>query len=791
MKNLLLAFVLPVFLPLTTTCQAIENLSTLSLPQIMQGNDFVGHLPSGISWSENGRYVYFNWNPDADTLSSLYRTSRSGSFPVKVSAEEQAAKIGRGIYSADHQQKVYAKNGDIFLWDANQGFARQITNTVDRESAPRFSGNESRVLYVKSGNLYAWHRRTGETTQLSDFREGKTPSGPPTLPHRDWLQRDQLEYFRVLKERKVRSETRRDRNQQLNPGRPLKYYYGKKRISNIQASPKLDFITFRLSQSAGEKGTKVPNYVTESGYIQDIPARSKVGSPQDTYQMGVYDVRADSVYLLDTEQIPGIYDKPDFLEDYHEGQEAYDNQYEKPREVLIHGPIYSDDEQAIVVVRSLDNKDRWIMLLDLPTGKLEVLDRQRDEAWVGGPGVSGWNFSMGNIGWMPGQQKIWFQSEETGYSHLYTIDVNTLDKKALTSGNYEILSAQLSRDQERFYITANAEGPHDQHFYHLPAAGGALTKITSRDGNHQVTVSPDEQMLAVRYSFSNQPWELYLMENKAGAEMKKVTKSTTDAFDAYNWRVPEIVWFTASDGTKIPARLYKPASAGGKSPAVIFVHGAGYLQNVHHWWSSYFREYMFHNILADNGYTVLDIDYRASNGYGRDWRTAIYRHMGGKDLSDQIDGAKYLADAHDVDPERIGIYGGSYGGFITLMALFTSPGTFRSGAALRSVTDWAHYNHGYTSNILNTPVEDSIAYYRSSPIYHAENLEDNLLILHGMIDDNVQFQDVVRLAQRLIELEKDNWEFAVFPLERHGFVTPSSWTDEYKRIFKLFQETLK
>jgi dipeptidyl aminopeptidase/acylaminoacyl peptidase len=223
---------------------------------------------------------------------------------------------------------------------------------------------------------------------------------------------------------------------------------------------------------------------------------------------------------------------------------------------------------------------------------------------------------------------------------------------------------------------------------------------------------------------------------------------------------------------------------------VIFVHGAGYLQNVHKWWSSYYREYMFHNILADNGYTVLDIDYRASSGYGRDWRTGIYRHMGGKDLSDQVDGARYLVEENDIDADRIGIYGGSYGGFITLMAMFTAPGTFNCGAALRSVTDWAHYNHGYTSNILNTPVTDSIAYRKSSPIYHAEGLEGRLLMLHGMVDSNVQFQDIVRLSQRLIELGKEDWELAVFPVEGHGFTTASGWTDEYKRIFKLFQENL-
>jgi len=200
---------------------------------------------------------------------------------------------------------------------------------------------------------------------------------------------------------------------------------------------------------------------------------------------------------------------------------------------------------------------------------------------------------------------------------------------------------------------------------------------------------------------------------------------------------------------------------------------------------------MFHNFFVDRGYTVLDIDYRGSAGYGRDHRTAIYRYMGGKDLSDQVDGAKWLVETQNVDSERIGIYGGSYGGFITLMAMFREPGVFAAGAALRPVTDWAHYNHGYTSNILNVPYADSLAYVHSSPIYHVEGLKGALLICHGMIDTNVHFQDTVCLTQRLIELGKENWEDAIYPVEGHGFREPSSWTDEYKRIFKLFEENYK
>ena len=164
--------------------------------------------------------------------------------------------------------------------------------------------------------------------------------------------------------------------------------------------------------------------------------------------------------------------------------------------------------------------------------------------------------------------------------------------------------------------------------------------------------------------------------------------------------------------------------------------------------------------------------------------------MGGQDLSDQVDGRTYLINEQGIDPSKVGMYGGSYGGFITIMALLNEPGKFKCGAAIRSVTDWFHYNHEYTTNILNYPSSDPDAYKKSSPIYFAENLEDRLMMLHGMVDDNVQYQDVVRLSQRFIELGKRDWDLVGYPVEPHGFKKASSWTDEYRRIFEMFNEEL-
>jgi dipeptidyl aminopeptidase/acylaminoacyl peptidase len=346
----------------------------------------------------------------------------------------------------------------------------------------------------------------------------------------------------------------------------------------------------------------------------------------------------------------------------------------------------------------------------------------------------------------------------------------------------------------------------------MSTAGGTRTRLTTMLGNNQVDISPDERTLAVVRSYANRPPELFLQPNRPAAVQtaqaadatstnssaaapdpvaRQVTTSPIPEFFEYNWTDPPIVSFRARDGATVHGRVYKSAVPQRGGPAVIFVHGAGYLQDVHKWWSTYYREYMFHHLLAERGFTVLSIDYRGSSGYGRDWRTGIYRHMGGKDLDDHVDAVRYLVSEHGVDPRRVGLYGGSYGGFITLMAMFTTPDIFAAGAALRPVTDWAHYNHPYTANILNEPQDDPEAYRRSSPIYFAPGLKGSLLICHGMVDTNVHFQDTVRLVERLIELRKENWELAAYPVEDHSFQEATSWADEYKRILALFEKNLR
>ncbi len=751
----------------------------LTVDSIMRGPGLVGAAPSAVRWSGDSRFVYFEWQKPGEDEASTYVVAREGGEPRKLSDEEaRKAPPAGGRWDKARRRLLAIDRGDIVIYDRAAGTRRQITKTDGNEGSARWARNDSAITFVQGGNLFLMSVDGGDTllTQLTNIGPRRAD---PALTESQRVLRDEeqklLDIVRQRAERRKESEAEREKD-----ALPRLEISARQTAGDIQLSADGRYAWVTVTERPAEAGrtADVPNYVTDSAYAEMIPTRTNVGDAQARTQLAVIDLQQKKAVWVEA--------------------------LEPKREMSWAMPELSDDGRlAVAGVRSADNKDRWLVALDPATGKARVLDHLHDDAWVRGGGVIGRSGAGGfgsGVAFL-NDNRAAFLSERDGWMHLYTVDAAAEGAKPvqLTSGPWEIDEARLNADGTKFYITSTEAHPGERQVYVMSAGGGARTRLTMATGAHALTLSPDETAAADVFSYATKPPELYVMPQLAldiaGNVSRQVTTTPTAQWRAFRWIDPKLVTYRTRDGKDVYARLYTPEMIGAKrdprKPAVIFVHGAGYLQNAHKYWSSYYREYMFHNLLASRGYVVLDPDYRASSGYGRDWRTAIYRFMGGKDLEDVVDGAKYLVASEKVDPKRIGVYGGSYGGFITLMAMFTTPDVFRAGAALRPVTDWAHYNHGYTSNILNVPQSDLEAYRKSSPIYHAAGLKGALLIAHGMVDTNVHFQDSVRLAQRLIELRKENWELAVYPVENHGFVEETSWADEYKRILKLFEEHLR
>jgi dipeptidyl aminopeptidase/acylaminoacyl peptidase len=815
----------------------------LTVDSIMRGPRLVGYPPTGVYWSQDSQHVYFRWKqPDEPRLKemSLYVVNRDGTGLRRLTEDEaRQAPPATGELSKDKTMTVFTEDGDIFMYDHSKGERRPITRTTDTEIGTHFTADQKHIYFTRQNNLYVIGLDGGSLVQLTDIRVGgaggagatqtaggsnaqrqggvtqgtSTESQQRGTDSQEYLKKEERQLIEAVRERTEQREEQEAKLKQREKRKPFNLTAGQT-VGNLTLSPDGKYIIATVAEQAtGAKNAIVPNYVTESAYTEDIPNRTKVGDTQGRTRLVIIDAENGEVKPVDHGQRqPAPTTRTEMNATEQAGRERgelrtrSEEQTEqqkkegqprtqgedtpRDRDVQLTQLQWSEDgKNAVLMARSADNKDRWVMLLDPATGKTRVLAQIHDDAWLDGPGAF-------TLGWLPDNTRVYFESERDGFAHLYSVPISGGDPTQLTSGPFEVSDVRLSSDKTKFYFTSNEGSFFERHFYSMPISGGARARITSLPGNNQVDISPDETMLADVRSYSNVPPELYLLPNKTGDESastnsKPVTTSPIPEFFTHDWIDPRIVSFKARDGATVYGRMYMPANwKRGGGPAVIFVHGAGYLQNVHRWWSQYYREYMFHHLLMERGFVVLDIDYRGSAGYGRDWRTGIYRHMGGKDLTDHVDAVDYLVKEHGVDAKRIGIYGGSYGGFITLMAMFTEANVFAAGAALRPVTDWAHYNNGYTSNILNLPQKDPEAYKQSSPIYFANGLKGALLICHGMVDTNVNFQDTVRLVEKLIELRKENWEVAPYPVEDHTFDREASWADEYKRILKLFTENL-
>ncbi len=825
---------------LAQTPEELTKGEAITLNLIMSDPDWLGRQPENPFWDDMGEHFYFSRKRPGVSIRDRFRANPNRpNESVRVTPDRAAKEsVAGGVWRYDpetqrYTEKVYIRNGDVFHRDLKNEEIRQLTRTTTAESQPLFL-NDGSIGFRRGNQFLVRDLRTGLESEPFPLVFAKEPEKKKLeeAKKKSLLAREQDRLFDILKkneaEKELREAERRvaDREDPSRPGTP--FYLGDDvELGSAVLSPSGRHLALVLLPKKRPKPakTKMPSWVTTSGDIETREVRHKVGTvkPFESKLM-LLDRETRKAVEIKTDGLPGIStdplsdlreaakkreeerkkaleeaakpsndDKaeaePDAASKKDEKEDAEAEKAElKPRAVQFLSLSFNHDGSGLVFqAYSFDNKDRWLASVDLESGACVPRHHLNDPAWI--------NWRHNSYGWSRDGRKVWLLSEESGYSHLYLVDVAAKEASepvVLTQGDFVVSEPQLSVDGRYLYFRANVAHPGRYDVYRTGLTDGRMEQITDLGGMASAVLSPDGRQLLITHSTATRPSELYVQSAEPGAMAVRQTETVSDAFKRRSWTAPQYVEVPSSHGeSSIHSRLYLPeVRGGGKRPAVMFVHGAGYLQNAHHGWSGYFREFLFHSFLVERGFVVLDMDYRASAGYGRDWRTAIYRHMGSVELEDLKDGVDWLVAHHGVDRERVGVYGGSYGGFLTMMALFNEPDLFAAGAALRPVTDWAHYNHGYTSRILNTPELDPEAFLKSSPIEFASGLEKPLLICAPMLDDNVFFQDSVRLVQRLIELEKEDWWIALYPVEPHGFREPSSWLDEYRRIWDLFERFL-
>lgn len=724
-------------------------------------------------WDVEGRWLYFQFALDPKPVvagqadDQWWRVSRDGKKVEPVERKDALLIPANVSYTRDGSRAVFFSRGELKYW--KRGGAAKVLLIRSDGVNPRWSPDEATVWFLTAGDLWAVEPESGTLRQLT--RAFTMPDSARAAPVVTALRRQQEDLFDFVKRQKADRDTALAR--QLRDAVPQPTVIPRRRddtISQLDISASGTYASFMVSPRVETTQTFYGDYVNDSGHVYQRSSRPKVGAAQPRVRLGI--VKADPFAVADSVR-PVFADTAGFGKPVSVMQAAWNRQ----------------GTRLAVDFLSHDYKDRWIVLVDPATGKHQkILEHLRDDAWL----VHYWTAMPTPVTWLPDGATLAYTSEHSGWHHLWTVDTAGV-KRQLTSGDWEVRAVSLSRDQGHFWLETSMDHPSERHLYSMALSGGPLTRI-DRLGEGEVTavLSPDETVLAARMTSPTELADLFLHPVGGTPRTIRVTRSGTDAFYRIPWPRSEFVSFNDDQGKPVWARVYRPTGEHPNRPAVLEIHGAGYAQGVHKAFAGSGAHGGSLNAayLAQRGVTYVVLDYRASAGYGRDTRVAIYRDMGNRDIASAVAAIPFLASRYNVNPKRVGLFGCSYGGFFTLMALFKYPGTFAAGAAQCSVTDWAHYNHPYTARILNgTQATDSAAYKTSSPIYHAAGLTDRLLLQHGLIDGNVEYQDAVRLVQRMMELGKD-FEFVTYPVDQHGWQTRWARRDSQRRVVKLWEETI-
>jgi len=460
---------------------------------------------------------------------------------------------------------------------------------------------------------------------------------------------------------------------------------------------------------------------------------------------------------------------------------------------------WSPDGNAVAINwLSLDHTAREIRIASPVTGEVRTIWREDVEAWISPLAI--W------VGWSPDSRHLLFTSERTDWNHVYTIDARADDPRPLqiTSGDFTVTSNQVydrsevtpvwSRGGRTILFPSNEAGTPERHLYEVPAAGGEWRRVTPLPGvNLSSTPSPDGSRLAYLHSNHTALPELYVQETESGEPRQLTTLAVPEWLEGYRLREPEIVRFPSpDDGSAVTARVFRPHGfdAARKYPAVVFVHGAGYAQSVFRGWMR-LDQTAFNRYLAQEGYVVLDIDFRGSAGYGRKFRMDVFDRLGDVDVADVLGGVEYLRSLDYVDMDRIGIWGHSYGGFMVASALLRSPETFAAGVSSAPVTDWERFFYlapGYNEEHFGFPWENPDGTRRGSPITYAANLVRPMLILSGIQD--TMHLDAAALVNELLAHGRTTFEWIFYPDEAHGIRGPRARSDYYRRIAEYLDRYL-
>jgi len=757
--------------------------SGLTIERMYRDPRITGVSPRRAAWSSNGEELAFIWNREGERFYDIFiysvrdrklrkatdaaaiaESGKSVMTKAEIDRLSTLRRSGGGIFSyawsPEGGRILFPLKGDLYILETGSGDVRRLFKTKASETDPAFAPGGGRVSFIRDNDIWMLDTETGTTVQLTD-------SGTETLYNG---MGDYVDY----------EEVGIDRAYWWSPdGSRIAYF-------QTDVSPITELL--------------VPDY---RGRFVEVrrQARPVAGGNNGLKRLGVLNIETGKTVWVD----PG----------------------ERIEQYITQVHWHPGGRKLLVLSEPRSLKELHFISADCETGQTDTLFTVRDDKWV--------NIHNTFVRWSEKGDFFYFTSEQSGWNHIYTCHWKTGKIEQLTSGPWQVTALNLVEEGGDIWYTSTETGPAERHLFRLEK-GGEKFRVTPLKGWYSARLTENARHAAVVYSNPSNPPDLYLLKSLRGEEyagsaggkmedepegvkvispagrwplpegLDRITRSPAEDFEKLQLPVPVYLTMpSVYDGKRIHALVLLPPELEGagieeslrgegsfpglvRHPAVICVHGGGYSQSVTMgWrWRTLYDSYLVNN----KGYVLLDLDYRGSSGYGRDWRTDVHLDIGGSDLEDEMTGLQLLRKLPFVIEDRIGMWGWSYGGYMTTLALLKYPDAFMAGAAVAPVNDWRNYDTHYTEERLGMPDENREAYEKGSPVTYAENLKNHLLVIHGMLDDNVHFQDTVQLVDAMIGSGTD-FEVMFYPGARHGIRADQSRIHLFRKITRHFERYLR
>jgi dipeptidyl-peptidase-4 len=753
-------FAAALFAPLLAQSAAAQTQSgkEITIERLFNTPSLGGRLTQGIEWApDSKRFSYLDrQGSGVDAVLQLWTmNAATGERKVLVNAEtlksvmqpekaktSQSTGLGRVqadnyLWSPDGNSLLFIGSNSLVLLDLQTMTPKPILTSDEEIEDPKFSPDSRWISLSRSANLFVVDISTGAVTALTTGGSEEVLKGKL-----DWVYPEELDTRTAY---------------WWSPDSTKIAYY------EMDERPVTRYTIADMSSPSG--GTEFTRY-------------PQAGEANPIVRVGVVNVSGG-----ETSASSGS---------ARANPETRWMDTGKNTDVYLARVNWLPDSRRIAIQRINRAQNQLDLLFaDAATGASKTILTESDRYWI--------NISDDLYFFSDNKRFLW-SSERTGYRHFYLYDNSGKELAQLTSGDWAISDLggfgpgaanhpAVDEAHGLVYFISNKDDVRETQLYRVSLSDKSLTRITNEAGSHDARIAADASAFVDTYSNAATParQDFYRMD---GSKIAVVNEGKVPELAEYKLSPVEFLEVTADDGTKLNAAIIKPLNfdPSKKYPVLINVYGGPHVQLVRNTWGG--LRYLLDQVYAAKGIILFTLDNRGSWGRGHAFETPLYHHMGKIELQDQLAGVKYLKSLGYVDPARIGITGASYGGYMTLEALFNAPEVFKLGVSDAPVTDWKLYDTIYTERYMGRPQDNADGYKDSSPVNQAEYLKGKLMLIHGTGDDNVHFANSVELLNAMIDGGHYPDQFMAFPGRGHGVGDAAAFLIEIRRTLEFILANL-